>query len=274
MSRGVNVNGAIPIDDRGFLYGDGLFETVVVRERVLLWETLHCARLKRGMQRLDFSIDIASPWRDLLEQASECSGSHTLRLTVSRGSGPRGYTPTPDADCRWRIQGMALARDPLEPLPAATVVTSSLVLAEQPLLAGIKHCNRLEQILAACEAQNRGVDDVLICTADGRLQCSSKANVFVLRGSTLFTPPCDRSGVAGTRRQLVLEQLAPALGLQCRIEALIPEELEASDCLFLCNSVIGIQAVATLDGRRLAVPHAVASLQEQYRKSSIACAAA
>lgn len=274
MPRGVDADSTIPIDDRGFLYGDGLFETVIVRERVLLWEALHCERLKRGIQRLDFSIDSALPWRDLLEQASECSGTHALRLTVSRGSGPRGYTPVSDADCRWRIQGVALARDPLDPLPSATVVTSSLVLAEQPLLAGIKHCNRLEQILAAREAQHRGVDDVLICTADGRLQCSSKANIFVLRGDTLFTPPCDRSGIAGTRRQLVLEQLAPALGLQSRIEALLPQELEESDGLFLCNSVIGIQAVTTLDGRQLAVPKAVASLQQQYRESSIACAAA
>ena len=119
----------------------------------------------------------------------------------------------------------------------------------QPALVGIKHLNRLEQVMAAREAQARGCDEVVMLNQDGEVCSLASANLFAVIDGELLTPPLIGSGIAGTRRRLVMEQLAPALGLQVLERVIQPDQLLRADELLSCNSLRGIQPVARLENR-------------------------
>ena len=104
--------------------------------------------------------------------------------------------------------------------------------ARQPALAGLKHLNRLEQVLAARECRERGLDELLVCDTAGRLVAATRGNLFLLRGDTLVTPDLAACGIAGTRRRLLLDTLAPALGLAAEVTALEPAALAPSPSEF------------------------------------------
>jgi aminodeoxychorismate lyase len=264
----------VPGTDRAFLYGDGLFETLLIVNGLPLWPELHLDRLTLGAQRLRIDVcpgQIQKAIDEALGHYQNAAG--VLRITVSRNGGRRGYAPSPDAGARVTALHRELGREPFDALPAAAVVTSSIHMGEQPLLAGLKHCNRLEQVMAAAEALDRDVDDVLLCGSDGAYQCSSNANVFVLCGDALLTPLIDRSGVAGTRRRLILEKLAVQVGLSAKETRLTASQLHRADAMFLCNSVIGIRNVAQWDGRSFAPSATVEQLQQIYKREAELCCA-
>src|SRR5690606_5854536 len=125
----------------------------------------------------------------------------------------------------------------------------------QPALAGIKHCNRLEQVLARAECDRAGADEGLLRDADGYVVSATAANLFVLSGDRWLTPPVDRCGVAGTCRAALL---AP---LSARETSLAKEDVERADAVFLCNAVRGILPVARLGARRWPVHPGVAAAQ-------------
>ena len=264
----------VPGNDRAFLYGDGVFETLLLTRGTLLFLPLHLDRLLEGAKRLriDVSRDqLAVELASCIEQRPEHHA--VVRITVSRGGGRRGYRPTQGAGCNIHSALSELSDDPLSAREAAQVNSSTIRMAAQPLLAGIKHCNRLEQVLAAMEAEDMEVDDVLLCREGGQLQCSSNANVFCVRGDALLTPPCDVAGVAGTRRRLILDKLAGLAGFDARVQPLTLDDLDAADAVFLSNSVMGIRAVASLDGRPVGRSDAVSELQKLYREEALACCA-
>lgn len=263
----------IPPDDRGFLYGDGLFETLVVREGKPLWLPLHLDRLRLGLERLCINQSLDTI-RDMLRgAAADCADACVLRLTVSRGSGERGYAPSQPPRPRVRLLASPLTRDPLSPLPAVQLGRCSFQLALQPRLAGVKHLNRLEQVLAAQEAQELGMDDVLMETADGGLYGTSRSNLFLQTGRQLRTPPCVQAGIAGTRRRLILERLAADAGLEARIERVTVDDLASADGAFLCNSVMGLRGIARIDGVEQAPAPSLPALQQAYRKRGMQCGA-
>lgn len=269
---------AVPSDDRGYLYGDALFETLIVRDGRLLWPALHFERLVAGLERLLMRADTRALLAEVEDAASLAPKPHAIiRLTLSRCGGARGYAPPGDSGTRYRIHYQALENDPLQSGAPLQVGYSRIALSRQPALAGIKHCNRLEQVLAAAEAAERGLDDVLLKTEDGIVHSSSRGNLFAVVGNELFTAPCDDHGIAGTRRRLILEQLATEAGLQIRIEGLNVSALEAADSVFLCNSVMGIRPVTTVEGATLRssarAMAAITAMQKQYRESSLLCAA-
>ena len=256
--------------DRAFLYGDGLFETLRVFEGRPLWPGLHLDRLMLGCERLHIPFTRSDAATALERFSGEASG--VLRLSISRGTGPRGYAP-PVAPTP--VPRLSVSPLPLEPLDAPVdVVFSSVVLASQPLLAGIKHCNRLEQVLAAREARERGAGEALLCNASGLVQCAIAANVFVLRGTTLLTPPIEHSGVEGTRRRLILEHLAYVAGLSCEIAPLGREDCLRADAVILTNSVRGVRAVRSIEKTTLKTEHpAVAALRRVYEREMHGCEA-
>jgi 4-amino-4-deoxychorismate lyase len=263
----------IPPDDRGFLYGDGLFETLVVREGTALWLSLHLDRLQQGFVRLGINQPLESLRNMLKGAARDCAGAAVLRLTVSRGSGERGYAPSQTPHPRLSLLSSPLTRDPLTPLPPIQLARCSFQLSLQPRLAGIKHLNRLEQVLAAREAQELGMDDVLMETADGSLYGTSRSNLFLQTGRQLRTPPCEQAGIAGTRRRLILERLAADVGLEARIERLTGDDLAHADGAFLCNSVMGLRGIARIDGVEQAPAPSLPALQQAYRERGGRCGA-
>ncbi|RCV87842.1 aminodeoxychorismate lyase [Billgrantia montanilacus] len=238
---------SVPMDDRGLAYGDGLFETVLVRDGTpLLWDE-HMARLARGCQVLGIPL----PARDALDCLPERAGPglRVLKLILTRGSGGRGYLPPASSSPRLRWQAMAFSPQPSRWRDGVRVRHCRLRLGIQPLLAGLKHLNRLENVLARNEWSAPDLAEGLLCNSDGWLVEATCMNLFWLREGQLETPRLDDSGVAGTLRAALLERL-PVSEVMAT-----PDVLAGAEAVWLANSIQGVWPVAQLDdagGTRLA----------------------
>lgn len=259
---------ALPLPDRGLDFGDGLFETLLLRQGRPLYLPLHLDRLHQGMQRLVFP-----PCLDRVQEHVEHAVDQVrkqnwhwgvLRVTVSRGSGPRGYAPPQPAKPRIILRAERLARDCDDLLPPAELTLAGTRWASQPALAGLKHLNRLEQVLAAGECQAAGSDEALMLDQAGQALSVSAGNLFAVQDGELVTPPIRDSGIAGTRRRLVIEQWAPALGLPVREQSMELAQVETADELFYSNSLVGLRPVASLGGVRWRDHPICESLFRQY----------
>ncbi|GAB2513645.1 aminodeoxychorismate lyase [Lysobacter humi (ex Lee et al. 2017)] len=242
----------IPFDDRGRAYGDGLFETMRAVDGDVPWWDAHWRRLAHGAVRLGIALPDAALARrtavDLLD-----GGGGALKLLLTRGPAQRGYAPS-DAAPLWSLA--------VHEAPAVGGTLSlrwcTTRLAPQPVLAGLKHCNRLEQVLARREwTADDDADEGLLCDIDGRVVCAVAANVFVLHEDRWLTPVLDRCGVRGVCRDWVLAEVGAS-------EAeLRPDDIESADAVFLCNALRGILEVARL-GERSWTPHPrVAKLRDR-----------
>lgn len=245
---------ALPLPDRGLEFGDGLFETLLLKGGRPLHLELHLQRLRAGLRALHFPDCVATATAQLQSVADEIShlspGWSVARLTVTRGAGRRGYAPPSRPRPRIIISVTPLERDASARLAPARLGIATVRWPLQPLLAGIKHLNRLEQVLAAREAQLAGFDEALMEDQDGHLISVTAGNLFILRDGRLLTPALDRCGIAGTRRRLVLEQWAPALGLPAEEARIGIDELDRAEEVFYCNSVLGPRPVASVGDRR------------------------
>ncbi|KQY51237.1 aminodeoxychorismate lyase [Lysobacter sp. Root494] len=241
---------AVAANDRGIAYGDGLFETMRAHRGDVPWWDAHWARLRAGTERLRIPLPYEMQVRN--EAMQLLSGTDAvLKLIVTRGSGGRGYAPANDVVPTWVVSTHPLP--PSTPNQAITIRWCETRLAVQPLLAGIKHCNRLEQVLARAEwndlsAQDRDASEGLMRSTEGDVVCATAANLFVLRNDRWWTPPIDRCGVAGVCRAWALRELEAAES------PLDVTDIEQADAIFLCNAVRGILPVAKLGGRDWA-PH-------------------
>lgn len=250
----VIVDGAVCHDawpmDRGLVYGDGLFETMRVRAGQIRFEQRHAARLREGCQRLAIRADLDGIWAQAREVAQR-HGESTLRLQVTRGTAvARGYTPAGNEQPR-AIVSVTAAPGPTE-LPAhRRVVTLRATLGENPLLAGLKHCNRLEQVLARLELKaGGGAFEGLMASSSGMLVSGTMSNVFLELDGELVTPSLDRCGVAGVLRAMVLETAARDAN-PVREATLPMEVLARCSALAVSNARMGLVPVHELDGRAL-----------------------
>ncbi len=251
---------AIAVADRGFQYGDGVFETIAVaRGAPLLWER-HLARLLEGCARLGFT-DTPDAGRLSAEARELCRGAGraVLKLIVTRGAAGRGYAPPPAMPTRvvqllaWPDEPPAYARTGVDLRFCATR------LGRNPRLAGIKHLNRLEQVLARAEWGGDCAEGLMLDDHDGVIE-GTRSNLFTVARGDLLTPDLSQCGVAGVMRALVLEQAA-ARGLRCRIARVTRAEVEAADELFLTNSLIGIWPVRRLENRDYGIGEITQTLQ-------------
>ena len=232
----------IEASDRGLHYGDGLFETLaIVNGRPQLWQA-HMERLLEGCHRL--GIPLPDPGQLDVEAEKVCAGSErgVLKLIITRGSGGRGYCPPSEARpsrLMFRYPWPAHADDEA----AITLRLCQTPLSCNPRLAGIKHLNRLEQVLARQEWDDESIDEGLMCDPSGQLVEGTMSNLFAVRDGEVITPDLNECGVAGVMRREVLA-LAEELSLPLRVSRLSVGELEAADEAFITNSIIGIRAVS------------------------------
>lgn len=252
---------AIGVYDRGLAFGDGVFETIAVREgQPLLW-ALHMDRLQTGCRLLGIE---PVPVDGLVDDAGVlCSGLRqaVLKLTVTRGAGARGYA-VDDVGLPNRIA--AVYPWPEFPPERAThgvrVGVCEVRLARQPRLAGIKSLNRLEQVLARQEWQ-RDWDEALMLDADDNIVEGTASNLFLVCDGALVTPELSECGVAGVMRRHVL-RCAGDRGISCRVERVEPGRLAQATEVFLTSSLIGIWPVTRLVDRQYEIGPVTRQLQQ------------
>lgn len=245
------VNGAsgntISIRDRGFLYGDGVFRTLLAASGQPQSWPLHYGKLRQDCA----SLGIACPdFACLSAELDLLLAGHpdaVFKLIVTRGQSARGYAPAPDARPThvWDVA-------PLPVYPASwaalgvTLHLCSLRLGHQPRLAGIKHLNRLESVLAAAEFAGGGAAEGLLLDAGGLVIEGTRSNVFLISAGRLVTPDLSRCGVAGVQRDRVIAY-ARQTGMPVEVRDVELDELRAADELFLTNSVFGLWPVARFE---------------------------
>lgn len=270
MTTQVLVNGKasreLSVFDRGLQYGDGLFETMkVLHGRPVFWER-HMARLERGCQRLG----IQTFARDALwdEAAPLCSELEhgVLKLMLTRGESERGYQAPKDAAATRIWQAKAAPDYPADYAEAGVKVRfCDTRLGSNPALAGIKHLNRLEQVLARREWDDAEIAEGLMLDAEGHVIEGVMSNLFVVADGQLMTPELSHCGVAGVMREWVLE-VAPGLGIQTRVCAISREQLAGAEELFLTNSLMGLWPVRQVEADRFAVGPVIRLLQQALQK--------
>ncbi|WP_244890702.1 aminodeoxychorismate lyase [Luteibacter rhizovicinus] len=229
--------------DRGLGYGDGLFETLrVVGDVVPLWPR-HAERLRMSAARLG----LPEPDTDaMLAEVRRLGGDlddAVARITFTAGIGPRGYA-RPGVASPTTVIGvgpLSLAADAYREGIALRLCDTRL--GDQPLLAGMKHLNRLEQVLARSEWDDARWQEGLMADLQGHIVCATAANLFAVREGRLVTPPVDRCGVAGVARAEIL-----ATG-EVAIEPVSMQMLLEADEVFLTSAVRGILAVRAFAGR-------------------------
>lgn len=249
----------ISATDRGFTYGDGLFETLrVVSGHIPLWER-HASRLGEGCARLGMPLPDMPAIRDEVIRLASGLPDAVARVTVSRGEGARGYAFPPVQKPTISVSVAPLRLDPLSYGQGITARICDTRLALQPLLAGMKHLNRLEQVLARAEWHDSDVSEGVMRDVDGYVVCATAANVFAVFDGALATPPVDRCGVAGVARAEII-----ALH-DVSVARMNLDRLLQADEVFLTSAVRGILPVRALAGRTWQVGPATRALQAHWR---------
>jgi 4-amino-4-deoxychorismate lyase len=260
MLNNGEVSNCIDASDRGLHYGDGLFETIaVVNQQPLFWIE-HLERLIDGCKRLAIpQPDLEQLQHQAVQLCTDLSRG-VLKIIVTRGSGGRGYRPLnsprptvllnvypwPDYPEEYRQQGIA-------------VRYCSTPLACNPKLAGIKHLNRLEQVLARSEWDDDQIAEGLMLNLKGDVIEGTQSNLFLVEQGQLITPEVDQCGVAGVMRKVIL-RLADDMAIDAVESTLNRERVEQADELFVCNSVIGIWPVRRIEQHEHAVGPVTRSL--------------
>ncbi len=235
---------SIDAGDRGLLYGDGVFRTLAVRSgRALNWQ-----RHLRLLARDCAALGLACPAQDLLgaEVVRLAPGDATVKIIVTRGAAGRGYGYDEGAPPTRIVAAYPPFADRDAARDGVRVRRCTLVLGEQPRLAGVKSLNRLENVLARAEWRDPGIREGLLADNGGRLVEATMSNVFLTVGARLVTPAITRCGVSGAQRERILD-LANGEGIACEVRDVAFAELRGAGEVFLANSLIGVWPVVALD---------------------------
>jgi len=238
----------LPVTDRGLQYGDGLFETVKIRQgKPLLWSR-HIQRLNEGCRQLG----IPCPAEALLaaeidKLISPELAAAVVKILVTRGSGQRGYkTPEPLKPTRIIALYSDTGYSEQDMVKGVRLMVCATPLACNPVLAGLKHLNRLEQVLASAEWSDASIADGIMKDVHGHVIETTMANLFIVKHQHLYTPDLHQCGVAGVMRDKVLE-LAKELQLDVSENCLSESDVFNADEVFITNSLNGIRPVSQIE---------------------------
>ena len=236
-----------PIDarDRGFTYGDGVFRTFPMRGgRVAHWKRQYL-KLAADCAALHLECPSQETLESDLAQIGARHPDGVIRITVTRGMGLRGYAIPDQAVATRAVAWSAFTAAQNRHATGIRATWCNLRLAIQPSLAGIKHLNRLENVIARAEWNDPRIAEGLLCDTQGRVIGGTMSNLFLLQSGNLLTPALDGCGIAGVMRELIIER-ARAENLAVKVTSVTPHMVRASDAVFLVNSVIGVWPVIAL----------------------------
>lgn len=245
------VNGSpatsIPVDDRGLAYGDGLFETIAFKAGRVLALELHLKRLFRDAPRLGVKLDSSmAVYRSELVTLAERYPLAVAKLMVTAGSGGRGYRSPAEPQPR-RI--VSVHEWPQTPDSNAEQGLQAIIckhpLSANPGLAGIKHLNRLDQVIASNELQAKTDFEGLMLNGAGDIIEGTRSNIFVVVKNRLLTPDLSHCGVAGVVREAIIERSA-SLGIKLEVGTLSDAMLGEADEVFMTNAIIGVCSLARI----------------------------
>jgi 4-amino-4-deoxychorismate lyase len=257
MTAAVLVNGmsprdplnAIGVEDRGLQYGDGVFESALLARGRARFLEQHLRRLALGCECLGIVAPDPALLRSDVQRLSGSAERAVLKIVVTRGIGPRSYRPSPRSKTT-RIVALYPAPAP-PPATRLALRWCETRLGRNARLAGIKHLNRLEQVLAQAEWDDETIVDGLMLDTEGELVSGTASNVFLVREGMLVTPDLRFCGVLGIMRAEVL-RAARELGIAVSEEPLWPQDVEAASEVFITNSIRGIRSVTELGAMRWA----------------------
>lgn len=231
--------------DRGLMYGDGVFRTLQIRAgRPFCWQRQY-AKLHADCQVLKLECPSSETFGRELALIGAVEPDCVAKIIVTRGTGSRGYATNNGAAPTHIVMVAPLPEYPGQYLAEGIGLhVCDLRLSRQPRLAGIKHLNRLENVLARMEWDDPAIAEGLMLDAAGNVIEGTMSNLFMLKGDTLFTPDLSHSGVAGVTRDRIMA-LAPLLGLELVVGDYEFDFLLQAEELVLCNSIMGAWQVKT-----------------------------
>jgi 4-amino-4-deoxychorismate lyase len=244
-------NGTISPFDRGVSYGDGVFASMRTASTDMaagiLFVDSHLARLQQSCQRLGIEWHPSYSLIEQLDQLARQYPQHCIKLLLTRGVGGRGYQAPLDVKVTevvsvhaipahyydWQQSGISLA-------------SSAIPLARQPLLAGMKHLNRLEQVLIKSQPLPHTHQDWLVFDCDGNVIESSIANIFIVNNNQVFTPALTHCGVSGVMREMLIDALL-CDGIAVMATQLTLDDIKVAEHIFITNSLFGLIDVTAID---------------------------
>ncbi len=263
----VLVNGnpetTLSVHDRSVQFGDGVFETVAVSNGQALALEEHIARLRTSASAIGLTEPDFAPLLDDIATLTDDASTAVLKIIVSAGVGGRGYQRADVQPTRivWRY--------PWPEQYNATMIAEGINvrlcdtrLGHNPRLAGIKHANRLEQVLARNEWNDPEVAEGVMLDIDDNVVEGCASNIFIISDSALHTPALDRCGIQGTVRKLILN-IAAELKIDVHVRKIHLDDLKQADGMFMCNSLMGICPVKKFRSTQYEMPELISLLREK-----------
>tara|TARA_R110002050_G_scaffold1244_4_gene8624 strand:+ start:58563 stop:59381 length:819 start_codon:yes stop_codon:yes gene_type:complete len=260
----------LAISDRGLQYGDGLFETMVFRAGVIELLDAHIARLMDGCRRLNIEFSQSVALHHELQTVCQnlADSDAIIKIIITRGSGGRGYLASSGVEPTRIISSHPLPLYPAHYSQAGVKVRRCVhTLSENVALAGIKHLNRLDQVLARNEWHEPEIAEGIMLDYVGNVIEGTMSNVFIVTAGKLFTPMVDKSGVAGVMRAKIIS-LANDLSLSVSETSIHLDEFLAADEIFISNSVIGIWPVSEIENRFYSAGAITLTLQKALQQAN------
>ncbi len=259
----------ISLHDRGLQYGDGVFETIALENaRLLCWDE-HIARLRAACNQLHIPMPDEAVLVDEVSRLTQITKQGIIKIIITRGLGGRGYA-LPDTVAATRIISLyALGDCPHE---NATTGINARVCAyrytQNQALAGIKHLNRLEQILARSEWDDDAIAEGIVLDRDDMVIEGTMSNIFYMAQEILYTPDLSACGINGIIRQKIIE-LAVDLNIEVCIRMTPLALLMTADEVFICNSIIGLWPIKMIDAQSFPVGDKTHKIRQTLQKRHI-----
>lgn len=239
---------AVDVRDRGLQYGDGVFRTLWLEAGVPVWWKDHYRKLCADCLVLEINPPLEQDLLKDVQRLASPDRNGIVKIMVTRGVGGRGYAARPGTPSSRIVTLHATATHPAdEPNGGVTARLCTLRLGHQPRLAGVKHLNRLENVLARLEWSDPTIAEGLLLDEADRVVEGVMSNLFMERSGRLITPDLSRCGVAGVARERLM-RAAVRHGAELEVRDVAVEELGNADALYLTNSLIGVWRIARVQG--------------------------